>query len=173
MIAPTIDPTADICQLLVTTRSLNVCYQSVNGCPEVIPWLTPNLPLAPDWVGDLVGSHFRANMSLDQIHSTIQMALVASTSIAGSEALLKPFTGTDYFSLKVSKIIPDAIGNLKVSQAVKFKRGDPARGRIGNLSIKKFLAAGLSTYTGKNRLPKDVVLKVRQDVLQFVERKLE
>jgi len=164
--------TALISQMLITTRGLSVCYQTVNGCPQVIEPPGP-ITAYPSSEYGVVEPPIRVNTGVDQIYQTIKSALIVGATSAASGVMKRKYTETDYFSRKVAYNIPKIISQIKLDQAIRFKKGSRAQSILGGLTIKEFLATGLRTINRKGGLKDDASLRIRRDVLQYVEKKLQ
>lgn len=168
-----VEPTADLAQMLVTTRGLSVCFQSVDGCPVVFE---PAQAVIPDsqlnWVEDLNVLHFKVGMSREQIYSSIRSALVAGTAVSSLGETKRGFTDTDYFSRKVGRSIPRTISEVPISQVVNLQKYGKSRSLLNDLNVGQVLSTAMRTFTQRLSLGEEEALELRRTVLQYTERRL-
>jgi hypothetical protein len=161
---------ADINQMLVTTRSLKVCYRTVDGCPQ--PSLDPlfTAPLATDWIDSFARPKSNLNGSQDSVYSHITSTLIAGTNALGQGVTKKNFVETDYFSRKIAENLPKSIAQTLLCD-IKVDLGKSGF-ILGKLSIKEFLSVDLRNYIRKAGLSEADALELRRKVLEAIEEKL-
>lgn len=178
--------TAELDQMLVTTRGLNVCYISEDGCPRVIesdqlsPLENPDRenpdrenPDRTQWIPDLVHRQLDVNMTAEQRYSQIHSALIAASSASARGVTGRGFADTDYFSQKVANLIPNSIAKSPLSQVVNLKKYAKAGPILSNLNVQQFLSIRLRRIDRRFDLGVDGALDLRRDVLRQVERQLQ
>lgn len=172
-----IEPSADIGQMLVTTRGLNVCYRSDEGCPQVFEpaRLQPpdDLNRRSDWLDDFVRPRFTLNMPYEQLYTNIRSTLVAGAAAATKGITRRSFTETDYFSRKVATIIPRAIAGTQLAQAIRLQDHCQDQSMLNKLDIAQFLSIESRTLVRKANLAESVVLQLRRNVLRYIESRLQ
>ena len=168
---------ADVNQMLVTTRGLNVCYRSLEGCPQVFEparlQLPDDLKRQTDWLDDFVRPRFTLNMPYEQLYTKMRSTLVAGAAAATKGIARRSFIETDYFSRKVATTIPPAITTIQLAQAINLHEHCQAESMLNRLNIGQFLTAESRTLVRKANLAESVILQLRRDVLQYIESCLQ
>lgn len=172
-----VEPTADINQMLVTTRSLNVCYLSVEGCPQIFEparlQLPDDLNNRTDWLDNLVRPRFTLNMPYEQMYTNMRSTLVSGATAAAKGIARRSFTETDYFSRKVATTIPRMIAAIQLAQVINLQEYCQAESMLNKLNVGQFLSTELRILVRKANLAESVILQLRRDVLQYIESRLQ
>lgn len=172
-----VEPSADMNQMLVTTRGLNVCYRSVEGCPQVFEparfQLPDDLNRRTDWLDNFVRPRFTLNMPYEQLYTKMRSTLVAGAAAATKGIARRSFTETDYFSRKVAATIPRAIAAIQLTQAINLREYCQAESTLDKLNIGQFLSTESRVLVRKTNLAESAVLQLRRDVLQYIENRLQ
>jgi len=172
-----VEPSADIGQMLVTTRGLNVCYRSDEGCPQVFEparlQLPDDLNRRTDWLDNFERPRFTLNMPYEQLHTNIRSTLVAGAAASTKGIARRSFTETDYFSRKVATTIPRTIAVIQLAQVVSLEEYCQAESTLNKLNIGQFLSTESRILARKAKLAESVVLHLRRDVLQYIESRLQ
>lgn len=172
-----IEPSADINQMLVTSRSLNVCYRSVEGCPQIIE---PARPQRPDglnnrseWIDDLIRPRYTRNMPYEQLYTNMRSTLISSTAATAKGVAKRSFAETDHYSRKVATTIPRTISAIQLAQAINLQEYCQGESVLNQLSIGKFLSTELRTLSRMAKMPESQTLQLRRDVLRYIENLLQ
>lgn len=171
----TVQPTASTEQLLITKRSLSVCYRSVEGCPEVYePLPIPDIePEGLRFVDDYVVNPITSTRSTQQLYATIRSALINGAAAIEQDKPTRTFAETNYFSQRLANRLPSSLAASSVGQILYLQNyGANVEKRLANANVKQLLALDLRSLQRATGLNDEDALKIRRDLLVALEKSL-